>query len=91
MTSHTNLSRRNAANLTALRSGVPADQAGIDALWGGIAKKLNATVPRTQEPIEARRASSTIGDAKPIQAKVDWGSIAAALNEEAGLTRGRSR
>lgn len=81
----TNAARRNAANLHAMRSGVPAHQSAIDAFWGGIANKLNATLPRRQEPIEARRASSTTGEAKLAQAAVDWTAIAAKLNAEAGL------
>jgi hypothetical protein len=86
MTPNTSAARRNAANMTALRSGVPAHQSGIDAFWGDIAEKLNATLPRSQEAIEVRRASSTTGGAKPSHATVDWTTIAANLNAEAGLS-----
>jgi hypothetical protein len=82
----TKLSKRNAANMMARRQGIPQTQAGIDAMHADLVAKLNATLPASQEtPIEAARASSTIGGAKPIQAKVDWGSIADTLNREAGL------
>lgn len=78
--------RRDTPNMAAMRCGVPMAQAGIDSMWTAIASKLNATLPSSREtPIEARRASSTIGGARPIHAKVDWGSIAANLNAEAGL------
>jgi hypothetical protein len=85
MPNHTNAARRNAANLCALRCGVPADRVGIDAMWVSLAKKLNATLPKAQDAIEARRTSSTMSDAKPIQAAVDWTAIVADLNAGAGL------
>jgi len=76
-----NLSRRDAANVMAWRQGIPQTQAGIDAMYAALAAKLNAS----QKPIEARRASSTTGGAKPIQSQVDWRSIVAKLNAEARL------
>jgi hypothetical protein len=94
MTSRTNLSRRNAANLAALRSGVPADQAGIDALWGGIVARHNASLPtRAQPDLNSTPSPRPASRALQGQAEIDsmWGSIATGLTAEAGLTRGSSR
>jgi hypothetical protein len=93
MTSSSNLLRRNAANLIVLRSGVPADQAGIDAMWSGIVAKLNKAVPasRTQIGLWSARSSAS-GPGKPKQRVVDWGSILTELKAEAGVkTPVRSR
>jgi hypothetical protein len=63
-----------------------------DALWGALVAKLNASIPASRTPIAAARTSpASSGAAGRVDAAVDWGSIASALNEEAGLTRGRSR
>jgi hypothetical protein len=78
------LSRRGAGNLAVLRSGGPTDQAGIDAMWSGITAKLNASLPASRTPIGAHRSLSTVS-VEPTQTAVDWGSIAAELNREAGL------
>ena len=83
----TKRSRRDAGNLAALRSGGPVDQAGIDAMWAGLAAKLNAALPESGGPIGARRPPVAMGGGKPTQAETDgmWGSIAARLNAESGL------
>jgi hypothetical protein len=78
--------RRAIANSIASRQGVPTAQAGVDALWTGIVAKLNAALPKTQEPVAAGRTAAP-GSAKPTQASVDsmWAGLARNLNNEAGL------
>jgi hypothetical protein len=59
-----------------------------DAMWGGIAARLNATLPVNRSPIAAVRTSpASSGAAGRVDAAVDWSSIARALNREAGLAR----
>jgi hypothetical protein len=67
--------------------GAPTDQAGIDGMWTGIARRLNAT--------SAPAASSTTPSPRPAsralqgQADIDsmWGSIASDLNKQAAIAR----
>jgi hypothetical protein len=63
-----------------------------DALWGSIVSRLNMTIPASRTPIAVGRTppATSAADGR-VDAAVDWGSIASVLNEEAGLTRGRSR
>jgi len=77
-------SYRYAANILAARSGVPSKQDGIDKFWSGIVERLNTTLSN-REPIGARLASPDAAGGRPDNAAVDWASIAARLNAEAGL------
>jgi hypothetical protein len=63
----------------------------VDAMWGGVVGKLNATLPVNRTPIGARRTSPAPANTQQAQRAVDWSEIAAGLNERAGLTRSRSR
>ena len=87
MTSHTNSARRNAANLAALRCGVPAHQSGIDAFWADLAEKLNATLPTRASSRLASTEALSERPARPSQAEADsmWADIAGRNNAEAGL------
>jgi hypothetical protein len=90
------VSRRDAGNLAVLRSGGPTDQAGLDAMWSGIAAKLSASQSASRTPIGARPALPTAGSVKPNQMSIDsmWSSLATGLNAEAGLkslARNRAR
>jgi hypothetical protein len=63
----------------------PGQQA-IEAMWAGIVGKLNASLPSKQASTGARLASSDAAGGRPDNnAGVDWGSIAARLNAEAGF------
>jgi hypothetical protein len=60
-------------------------------MWGGIVGRLNASLPSHHPPVgsSAERGalpSPAAGSVKPTQRAVDWGSISAKLNTEAGLT-----
>jgi len=86
------LSRRRAiGNLAAQRQGIPTTQAGVDALWGGIVTRLNATLP----PAPALASTPSPRPARALQGQADaddmWSSIAADLNKQAGLAPTRSR
>jgi hypothetical protein len=83
----TKQARQRAANMMAQRQGLSTTQAGVDALWSGIVGKLNAALPKTQEPVGAARTSPS-GGAKPTQESVDsmWAGLARNLNAEAGLS-----
>jgi hypothetical protein len=87
------LSRHDAGNLAAQRMGAPTSAQDIDAMWGGIVARLNATLPASRGPDAGRRAAGDDGR-REQGAAVDWGSITAKLNAENGLTppaRGRAR
>jgi hypothetical protein len=63
----------------------------VDTMWGGIVAKLNSSVP-SRAPIAAVRTSpASSAAAGRVDAAVDWSSIAAALNREAGLKTPASR
>ena len=76
--------RRAAANTAASRQGIPTAQAGVDAMWGEIVSRHNASVPST--PSEGRTSPRP---ARTPQGQVDvdamWSSLAADLNKKAGL------
>jgi hypothetical protein len=56
-----------------------------DGMWAAIVGKLNSTLP-TRPPIAAGQPSQeSSAVAGRFNAAVDWGSIASALNTEAGL------
>jgi hypothetical protein len=61
-----------------------------DSMWGGIVGKLNSAALAIRTPIGARRASPAPSSTQPNRA-VDWSSIAADLNREAGLPARRAR
>jgi hypothetical protein len=69
--------RRADANIVARRQGLPADQAGIDQVWAGIAaKQKNAPPPARREPT-GRAAHG----ARPARTQaVDWSAIVERLN-----------
>jgi hypothetical protein len=78
--------RRAIANSLALKQGLPVTQAAIDARWGGIIAKLNASLPTSRTPIAAGRTSPASSTAAGrVDASVDWSAIATDLNREAGL------
>jgi hypothetical protein len=56
----------------------------VDAMWGGVVGKLNATLPVNRTPIGARRTSPAPANTQQAQRAVDWSEIAAGLNREAG-------
>jgi hypothetical protein len=60
------------------------NQASADSMWGGIVSRLNSSLLSSRTPIGARRASPAPASSQPNRA-VDWSSIAADLNREAGL------
>jgi hypothetical protein len=67
------------------KGGSPRTNTGAaDAMWGGIVARLNKAAPASRTPIAARRASPAPANTQPNRA-VDWSSIAADLNREAGL------
>ena len=81
--------RRDAANIAAWRQGIPQSQAGIDAMWRGIAGRLNATLPTTRGPSEARLVSPQAASARAPDVVIDWAGIANKLNAEAGFAPAR--
>jgi hypothetical protein len=83
------LSRRDAANIAAWRQGIPKTQACLDGMWGAIAGRLNATLPSKQTPVEARLASPQAAGGRRANTAVDWGSIVASLNADAGFAPAR--
>jgi hypothetical protein len=96
MTSHTNLSRRAAANIAAWRQGIPTTQAGVDKMWTGVVGKLNATIPASRSPVDlsSPARTSAAGPERPLERAVDWAAISGSLNREAGLAapaRSRAR
>ena len=83
----TKFSRRASANIAAWRRGIPTTQAGVDAMWGGVVGKLNATIPASRAPIASGADFAGDGSTAPesVDAAVDWSSLASGLNREAGL------
>jgi hypothetical protein len=57
----------------------------VDAMWGGIVTRLNSTLAGRVPIVAARPWPGASGVVGRFDAAVDWGSIASALNTEAGL------